>query len=111
MSSRRHRAAEAEQRIERLIATTQRYGRSSGYRRRSRQGAMHKWVRAGLLGMLFTFVLVPGAALGAWLLLGIKLLQVLLAAPLFLAASWIGIVYFTLTYKPAPPKLVADSSV
>jgi hypothetical protein len=71
---------------------------------------MNKWVRAWLLAMLFTFVLVPGIGLGSWLL-GVRVLQVLLAAPLLTAASWIGILYFTLVHKPAAPKLEADSSV
>jgi hypothetical protein len=108
MSSRRHRVAEAEQRIERLIAISQRHARPR-HRLRRRAG-MNKWVRAWLLGMLVLFVLVPGFALGGWML-GVRFLTLLLGSPLLLAASWIAILYYTLLHKPAPPKLEADSSV
>jgi hypothetical protein len=108
MSSRRHRAANAEHQIERLIATTQRYARPR--HRARRRGGMNKWLRAGLLGLLFSFVLVPGGVIAA-LTAQMPILQVVLGTPLIFVAGWIAILYFTLAHKPAPPKLEADSSV
>lgn len=71
---------------------------------------MNKWLRAWLIGMFFSFVLVPSGVIVA-LTAQLPILQVVLGTPLIFIAGWIGILYFTLSYKPPPPKLVADSSV